>query len=73
LFYIAYRFFKSLTAPGQTGKKKKGAGGEEMVKDPQCGVFIPRSDGIVRKVGGERHVFCSTECYKKYKEKGDAG
>ena len=36
--------------------------GEEMVLDPQCQSYLPKSEAISR--GG--HYFCSEECAKLY-------
>jgi len=40
--------------------------GEEMVKDPNCGVYIPRGDAVVKKIDGETRYFCSPECSDKF-------
>ena len=37
-----------------------------MVKDPQCGTYFPRRDGIVWKSGDQELRFCSTECRDRY-------
>jgi len=36
--------------------------GQEMVKDPHCGVYLPRSEAVVKKISGETRHFCSQEC-----------
>jgi YHS domain-containing protein len=37
-----------------------------MVKDPHCGVYFPKRDGIRLELNGEELFFCSTECKDKY-------
>jgi hypothetical protein len=37
-----------------------------MVKDPQCGAYFPRRDGIALKSAGGGLLFCSRECRDKY-------
>ena len=46
--------------------KEKSSRGEEMVKDPQCGTYLPRSDALSGQVKGKTWYFCSTECRDKY-------
>jgi YHS domain-containing protein len=41
-------------------------GGEEMVRDPQCGVYLPKSSAISNRRAGEQLFFCSEECERKY-------
>ena len=52
--------------PERTGKELEG---EEMVQDPQCGVYIPRSRAVVITRRGRQLYFCSEECKKKYSGK----
>ena len=67
IFYFAIKFFKGLFTPREveSGKNKEG---EEMVADPWCGTYVPKSTAIVKKVRGEKYYFCSTECRDKYKK-----
>lgn len=67
IFYFAIKFFKSLFTPREI-ERKQGKEGEEMVADPCCGTYIPKSMAVIKKVKGEKLYFCSTECWKKYKE-----
>jgi len=54
----------SSAKPGTRGHRTTG--GEEMVRDPQCGVYMPRSSAMVKKIDGETHYFCSQECSDKF-------
>ena len=38
-----------------------------MIKDPQCGVYFPKREGIGLKVDGETVYFCSEKCRDDYK------
>ncbi len=40
--------------------------GEPMVRDPQCGIFVPRSLALKRVVKGKTYFFCSEECLKNF-------
>jgi len=66
LFYVGYRFVSSLlrALPGRPAapRSKSPDRGEEMVRDPQCGTYLPRGDALEKTVRGERHYFCSREC-----------
>lgn len=48
-----------------------GADGEPltdvMVKDPVCGMYLPRGDAIREAIGGRTLYFCSQECLSEYK------
>ncbi len=73
LFYLGYKFFTSLArvlfghrpAPPPARTRE----GEEMVRDPQCGTFLPRGDALSAVVGGKRHYFCSAACRDAYRGK----
>lgn len=39
---------------------------EEMVQDPACGCYIPRSQSFAVSHGGKKLFFCSRECFQKY-------
>jgi uncharacterized protein len=56
-------------------KSRPGAGGEEMVRDPNCGVYLPRSSAISLQSRGEHLYFCSEECRKAYidRVRGEVG
>ena len=65
-FYIGYRLFfalpRLLFGRPPAPPPHKSRAGEEMVRDPQCGTFLPRSDALSATVAGERHFFCSAAC-----------
>jgi YHS domain-containing protein len=71
LGFVAYSLFvmlvRQVTGKRPTAPRKdKTARGEDMVKDPQCGTYLPRSDALTRQVKGETCYFCSEECRSKY-------
>jgi hypothetical protein len=69
LFLIAYVLFSAMKAY-ITGRKSGGlkrksfsvTDEEEMVLDPQCQSYLPKSEAILQQ--GE--YFCSRECAKRY-------
>ena len=73
LFYLGYTLFAGLgrllfgrrPAPPPSHSRE----GEEMVRDPHCGTFVPRGDAVSAVIGGERRYFCSTACRDAYRGK----
>ena len=41
----------------------------EMVKDPNCKTYIPKSEAVVRILSGETHYFCGEKCAREFEEK----
>ncbi len=39
---------------------------DALVQDPQCGVYLTRSDGIALNIDGQVLYFCSEACKEKY-------
>ncbi|BCR03349.1 hypothetical protein DESUT3_04180 [Desulfuromonas versatilis] len=63
LIYTLYTaVIRSLSGKGGTLPGEKTRRGEDMVQDPQCGTYLPRSDALEKSVNGTRHFFCSKEC-----------
>ena len=42
--------------------------GGELVRDPQCGTFIPKARAIVSGSGADAKYFCSVECRDQYEK-----
>ncbi len=40
--------------------------GEEMVKDPVCGVYVPRSAAVTKGTSGGLRYFCSEKCRDEF-------
>jgi YHS domain-containing protein len=65
LFFLAYTAYNAFvrSLPGRkTLPKDKSREGEEMVRDSQCGTFVPRSMALEKSIQGEKHFFCSAKC-----------
>ena len=66
LFFLAYTAYNAVVRSLQGRKpipKDKSPEGEEMVRDPQCGTFVPRSMALEESIKGEKHFFCSAKCW----------
>ena len=82
LFYLGLRAVKALINPGgsrhgdprryQRGPDTSSGGDslvtDEMVKDPHCGVYFPRKEGVPLKGTGETLYFCCTRCRDAYQQ-----
>jgi YHS domain-containing protein len=75
LFLIGYLVFilmRSLTGlasrkSGPAGSSGAGpSSGEELVKDPQCGAYFPKSEGVSAVIAGEQFHFCSPACRDEF-------
>ena len=70
LFFLGYTLFSALLRglPGrrQGPPPEKTAGGEDMVHDPQCGVYLPRGDAVTARKGSETLHFCSEDCRRAF-------
>lgn len=70
---LALLLFRSLvgqrlptTKPKGRRPPSRGPDEEVLVRDPACGVYLPRTTGIKRKVRGEEHYFCSKDCLEAF-------
>jgi uncharacterized protein len=43
---------------------------EEMVRDPVCGCYIPKSQSFAVSYRGKKFFFCSQKCFEKYQASG---
>ena len=71
LGYLAYRAVKNWMAPAKTSRQSVSSDsvGEidgVMVKDPVCGVYFPKEEGIRHQHDGEDLLFCSQECKSEF-------
>ena len=80
VIYIGYKMFANdfLRKRKQDEKEQKeetdrkiAAG--EMVKDPECGVYVALDDSVSVKDGNRTWYFCSYECRDKFLKKIDGG
>ncbi len=64
LLAVVYWVVKRALSPNR--RKLADEKGEEMVQDPVCGCFVPKSQAYQASYGGKSLSFCSEECYRKY-------
>lgn len=61
IIYIVYSALKSLLR-GRVKPADPAQLGEQMVLDPQCQTYVPKSEAVVR----QGRFFCSEECARRY-------
>ena len=71
LFFILYWIIKGIFSrpTGKiAGKRRNHIGTEEvMVKDPECGIYVPKRDAIASSFEGQSLYFCSEDCLDRYR------
>ena len=84
IFFLLFLFFvifvassvlslvwRLLSGPRQQkSPREKSQHGEDMVRDPQCGMFLPKQDAVAASIRGQQHWFCSAECRDSYRKQG---
>lgn len=72
LLYTIYQAVRrALSAPKRPAPEKTSRG-EEMVKDPQCGTYLPKSDACPVEINGRTLYFCSAECRSAFQNRPQA-
>jgi len=69
LFFLGYTLYTALIRFLKGGKPSpppKTLQGEEMVKDPSCGTFLPKGEAIRKTVAGRTYYFCSERCQREF-------
>ena len=62
-------FPRGIGAPGAAGGPRRTRTeriGGELVRDPQCGTYIPKARAVVSGTGSKALYFCSTTCRDKF-------
>ncbi len=57
--------------PGSPRAPESKAGGE-LVRDPECGTYVPKATALAVRFGGDTVHFCSAGCRDAYLEKARA-
>jgi YHS domain-containing protein len=71
VLYFLYQAGRRLFFPGDEGRLKgkkpaKKLGGEDLVEDPQCHMYVPMSRAVAKQVGDRTLYFCSDACHQAY-------
>ena len=65
-YVISRLFFPRRRVRPASGPGASTAVAEEMVRDPVCQLYLPRTEAIRRKVQGREYFFCSPGCFDKF-------
>jgi len=61
-----YWVIKRAFFPGKGRVGKTDEAGEDLVQDPFCQCYIPKSQSYAISLQGKKLFFCSEDCCKKY-------
>jgi hypothetical protein len=68
--YLAYRLVKRWVRgkvfSDRVEGQPRGQIDDIMVKDPQCGTYFARRDGVALRLGERDLLFCSRECRDQF-------
>ena len=67
LVYTVVQSLKQMLQKPPAPPPEKTARGEDMVRDPACGTYVPRSDATSCQIAGRTEYFCSEACRDKYR------
>ncbi len=71
LLYVGYKVVtmfrreQSRSIKGYRVDDKLSAG-EDLVQDPFCKTYVPKSQAYVKEIEGRQQYFCSQNCCEKY-------
>lgn len=65
-YLISQLLFPRRRVPRDTTRQASTPLTQEMVRDPVCQVYLPRSEALRRRIHGEEHFFCSPGCLDKF-------
>lgn len=71
LLYVGYKvvmMFRGEKFRSIKGSRMKDtlSGGEDLVQDPLCKTYVPKSQAYFKEIEGRQEYFCSQECCEKY-------
>ena len=70
LLYIGYKvvmMFRRVKSQEVKGyRMDEPPRGEDLVQDPLCKTYVPKSQAYVREIDNRQQYFCSRECCEKY-------
>ena len=63
---LARRLLQAGAPPRDPGVDARSPAGADLVRDPACGIHVPRDSAIPSRAGGDAPWFCSEECREAY-------
>lgn len=69
VLYLVARLLFGFSSLSNSRRKQREASGGEMVQDPICDLYIPKSRAVKKHVDGQTIYFCSQDCATAYDQK----
>ncbi|MBI3597687.1 MAG: transcriptional regulator [Nitrospirae bacterium] len=69
ILYLVVRLLIGFSYLSSQRRKRQEQLGGEMVKDPICDTYVPKSRAIEKNVNGQTIYFCSQECIDAFFKK----
>ena len=71
LFYVGYRIvtmLRRVKSQSVKGYRVDAAppAGEDLVQDPFCKIYVPKSQAYLKEINGREQYFCGSACCEKY-------
>jgi YHS domain-containing protein len=71
LLYVGYKIvmmFRRVKSQDVKGYRVNATPpkGEDLVQDPLCKTYVPKSQAYIKEIEGRQQYFCSQECCEKY-------
>jgi YHS domain-containing protein len=71
LFYLLYKIINALKKPNLVKNenyqfRSSPTRGEDLVEDPVCHTYVPKSQAYKREISGKDYYFCSKQCSDKH-------
>jgi hypothetical protein len=70
VIYVVYRslksWAKSIAGSGEDRDSVARSDNTELIRDPQCGTYFLRRQGVETRVDGQKLFFCSEQCRDAY-------
>ena len=73
ILYLAYRaaryIFRQPSGSSRNFPRPRAEiGSEDLVRDPECGTYVPVSSAVEASIDGEKLHFCSEGCRDRYRQ-----
>lgn len=69
VLYLAVKVLIGLAYLSSQRRKRREQSGGEMVQDPVCKTYIPKSAALAKYSGGQTVYFCSQQCVDAFDQK----
>lgn len=64
--WLLKRLFAAASKSAQPAAKRQSAIQGQMLKDPQCGIYVASSLALSHLIGGKEYHFCSAKCRDEF-------